>query len=164
MANAGRLIGIGIIAGAILAMALRPVARALIFGVSATDVSDIGVAAGMLAAVSVLAALVPARRSRRNGPGRSSIQRRGSERRTPMPATPGHHKDMTSPRALCVFPIASYARVFAFFRIGSMLPVLGTPSEGGEKSACIHSGDWHSICSRQSRGTFIHLRPKGAFK
>ena len=63
VANAGRLIGIGIIAGAILAMALRPVSRALIFGVSAMDVSDIGLAAGILAAVSVLAALVPARRA-----------------------------------------------------------------------------------------------------
>lgn len=63
VANAGRLIGIGIAAGAALTMALRPVSRALIFGVSPADVTDPGFAAAMLAAVSVLAALVPARRA-----------------------------------------------------------------------------------------------------
>jgi ABC-type antimicrobial peptide transport system permease subunit len=63
VANAGRLIGIGIVAGAILTMALRPVSRALIFGVSPIDIADLGFAAATLAAVSVLAALVPARRA-----------------------------------------------------------------------------------------------------
>jgi putative ABC transport system permease protein len=63
VANAGRLIGIGIVAGAILAMALRPVSRALIFGVSPMDVRDLAYAAAMLTAVSILAALVPARRA-----------------------------------------------------------------------------------------------------
>jgi putative ABC transport system permease protein len=63
VANAGLLIGIGIVTGAILAMALWPVSRALVFGASPMDVSDLGFAAAMLAAVSVLAALVPARRA-----------------------------------------------------------------------------------------------------
>ncbi len=63
VANAGRLIGIGIVSGAILTLALRPVSRALIFGVSPVDTTDLGLAAATLAAVSVLAALVPARRA-----------------------------------------------------------------------------------------------------
>ena len=63
VANAGRLIGIGIVAGAVLAMALRPVLRALIFGVSAIDVTDLGLAALTLATVSAVAALLPARRA-----------------------------------------------------------------------------------------------------
>jgi ABC-type lipoprotein release transport system permease subunit len=44
-------------------MALRPVLRALIFGVSAIDVTDLGLAALTLATVSAVAALVPGRRA-----------------------------------------------------------------------------------------------------
>jgi putative ABC transport system permease protein len=61
--NAGRLIGIGIGAGAILMLALRPVARSLVFGVSPLDAADLAYAAAGLAAVSLAAAIIPARRA-----------------------------------------------------------------------------------------------------
>jgi ABC-type antimicrobial peptide transport system permease subunit len=63
VASAGRLIGIGIGAGAVLATALRLVSRSLIFGVSTIAVTDLGLAAVTLAAVSAVAALIPARRA-----------------------------------------------------------------------------------------------------
>jgi putative ABC transport system permease protein len=61
--NAVRLIGTGIAAGAILTLALRPVTRAFLFGVSPLDAADLAYAAAALAAVSIAAALVPARRA-----------------------------------------------------------------------------------------------------
>lgn len=43
-ASPGRIVGsvVEIVAGAVLAMALRPASRALIFGVGTTDVTDLG--------------------------------------------------------------------------------------------------------------------------
>lgn len=61
--NAGRLIAAGIALGAGLTVALQPVYRNLIFGVSPLDGPTLAYAAALLAVVSILAALVPARRA-----------------------------------------------------------------------------------------------------
>jgi len=63
VASAGRLIAAGIVVGVGLTLALRPVFRAVIFGVSPLDLLSLAYAAAVLAAVSTLAALVPARRA-----------------------------------------------------------------------------------------------------
>ena len=63
VASAGRLIAIGIAAGAVLTIALRPVLRAVIFGVSALDWLSLGCAAAALSAIAMLTAFVPARRA-----------------------------------------------------------------------------------------------------
>lgn len=63
VASAGRLIAAGITIGAGLTIALQPAFRALIFGVSPLDGLSLAYAAALLAAVSTVAALVPARRA-----------------------------------------------------------------------------------------------------
>jgi predicted permease len=63
VASAGRLIAAGIAIGAGLTVALQPVFRNSIFGVSPLDGLSLVYAAALLAAVSTLAALVPARRA-----------------------------------------------------------------------------------------------------
>jgi putative ABC transport system permease protein len=63
VASAGRLIAAGIAIGVGLTFALRPALRALIFGVSPVDGLSLGYAAAALGAVSILAALIPARRA-----------------------------------------------------------------------------------------------------
>ena len=63
VASAGRLIAVGIAVGAGLTVALQPVFRAVIFGVSPLDGMSLAYAAAVLAAVSIVAALVPARRA-----------------------------------------------------------------------------------------------------
>lgn len=63
VAGAGRLIGAGIALGAGLTFALQPLFRAMIFQVSPLDSLSLGYAAIVLAAVSTLAAFVPARRA-----------------------------------------------------------------------------------------------------
>ena len=63
LGGAGRLIAAGIAAGAALTVALRPAFHALIFGVSPVDGVSLAGAAAVLAVVSLLAALVPARRA-----------------------------------------------------------------------------------------------------
>lgn len=63
VASAGRLIATGIAIGVGLTVALQPAFRALIFGVSPLDGLNLAYAAALLAAVSTLAALVPARRA-----------------------------------------------------------------------------------------------------
>ncbi|MGO9254799.1 MAG: ADOP family duplicated permease [Bryobacteraceae bacterium] len=63
VASAGRLIAAGIAIGAGLTVVLQPVFRNLIFGVSPLDGLSLVFAAALLAAVSTLAALVPARRA-----------------------------------------------------------------------------------------------------
>ena len=61
--SAGKLIAAGIAIGAGLAVAMQPVYRNLIFGVSPLDGLSLAYAAALLAVVSILAALVPARRA-----------------------------------------------------------------------------------------------------
>jgi len=61
--NAARVIAVGIAIGAGLTVALEPLYRSLIFGVSPVDGASLVYAAGLLAAVSVVAALLPARRA-----------------------------------------------------------------------------------------------------
>ena len=68
VAGAGRLIGAGIALGAGLTFALQPLFRALIFEVSPLDGLSLGYATILLAAVSTLAALLPARRAARIDP------------------------------------------------------------------------------------------------
>jgi putative ABC transport system permease protein len=63
VASAGQLIAAGIAIGAGLTVALQPVFRNLVFEVSPLDGSSLAYAAALLALVSVLAALVPARRA-----------------------------------------------------------------------------------------------------
>jgi len=63
VASAGRLIAAGIGIGAALAVAFEPLFRTLIFGVSPLDGASLAYAAALLAVVSILAALVPARRA-----------------------------------------------------------------------------------------------------
>jgi hypothetical protein len=63
VAGAGRLIAAGIVLGAGLTVAVQPLFRNLIFGVSPVDATSMLYAALLLAAVSTLAALVPARRA-----------------------------------------------------------------------------------------------------
>jgi putative ABC transport system permease protein len=63
VAGAGRLIAAGIAIGAGLTFALEPLYRAIVFGVSPLDGLSLGGAAVLLAAVSTLAAFVPARRA-----------------------------------------------------------------------------------------------------
>ena len=63
VASAGRLIAAGIAIGAALTVALQPVFRNLIFGVSTLDGLSLAYAALVLAVVSLLAALLPARRA-----------------------------------------------------------------------------------------------------
>ena len=61
--SAGRLIGVGIAAGAVLMVVVRPVLRAVLFGVGAFDGVSMGYAAALLGLVCLLAAFVPARRA-----------------------------------------------------------------------------------------------------
>ncbi len=63
VAGAGRLIVAGIVLGAGLTIAVQPLFRNLIFGVSPVDATSMLYAALLLAAVSALAALIPARRA-----------------------------------------------------------------------------------------------------
>jgi putative ABC transport system permease protein len=63
VAGAVRLIAAGIAIGVALTVALQPVFRSLIFGVSPLDGISLAYAAVVLAVVSTLAALVPARRA-----------------------------------------------------------------------------------------------------
>ncbi len=61
--SAVRLIAIGIAVGLALTIALQPALRAVLFGMSRLDAWSVAGAAAILAAVSTLAALVPARRA-----------------------------------------------------------------------------------------------------
>jgi putative ABC transport system permease protein len=61
--GAGRLIGAGIAVGIALTLVAERLARSLLFGVGAVDVAGLSAAAALLAAVSLGAALIPARRA-----------------------------------------------------------------------------------------------------
>jgi len=61
LAGVGGLVAAGIAAGLALTLAVQPVLRSLLFGVSPVDGLSIAAAALILAVVSALAALVPAR-------------------------------------------------------------------------------------------------------
>ncbi|MBV9747094.1 MAG: ABC transporter permease, partial [Acidobacteriia bacterium] len=63
VAGAGEWIAAGIAAGIALVLAAQPAWRSLLFGVSPADVWSIGAAAVVLAAVSLVSALLPARRA-----------------------------------------------------------------------------------------------------
>ncbi len=58
-----RLIACGILAGAGLMLAARPLLQSLVFGVSGADPAGLIAAAGLLGAVSLVAAFLPARRA-----------------------------------------------------------------------------------------------------
>ncbi len=60
---AGKLVAVGIVAGCVLILAAQPAVRSLLFGIAPLDGISIAVAAVLLAAVSALAAFVPARRA-----------------------------------------------------------------------------------------------------
>jgi len=63
LGGAGRLVAVGILTGCVLILALQPVVRSLLFGVAPLDGLSIAGAALLLALVSLLAALLPARRA-----------------------------------------------------------------------------------------------------
>lgn len=63
VASAERLIAMGIVLGAGLTIALRPLFRAVLFGVSTWDGASLGYAAVVLGVVATFAAFVPARRA-----------------------------------------------------------------------------------------------------
>jgi ABC-type antimicrobial peptide transport system permease subunit len=68
LARGSRLIAIGLGVGVAGALALTRFLQALLYGVSATDPATLGAAAGLLAAVALLACLLPARRAARVNP------------------------------------------------------------------------------------------------
>jgi putative ABC transport system permease protein len=61
--GAGKLVAVGVVAGCGLILVAQPAARALVFGVGTLDGMSIAAAAALLAAISALAAFVPARRA-----------------------------------------------------------------------------------------------------
>jgi putative ABC transport system permease protein len=63
LAGAGRLIAAGIVCGAALTFAAERLVRSLLFGVGPLDAISLTASAGLLAAVAVVAALIPARRA-----------------------------------------------------------------------------------------------------
>ena len=63
LAGAGRLIAAGIVCGAALTFAAERLVRSLLFGVGALDAVSLTASAALLAAVAVVAALIPARRA-----------------------------------------------------------------------------------------------------
>jgi putative ABC transport system permease protein len=66
--GAGRLVGFGIAAGVGLMLLLQTALRSIVFGVGTFDAASLAGAAGLLAVVSVAAALVPARSAARVDP------------------------------------------------------------------------------------------------
>jgi ABC-type antimicrobial peptide transport system permease subunit len=68
LGNAMALTGVGLAAGAILALAVIPLVKADLFGVGAADPLSYAAAALVLAAVTLVAAFVPARRVLRIDP------------------------------------------------------------------------------------------------
>jgi predicted permease len=63
LGGAGQLVAAGILAGCALILAVRPVVHSLLFGIGPLDGLSIAAAVVLLAAVSVLAAFLPARRA-----------------------------------------------------------------------------------------------------
>ncbi|MGB9457848.1 MAG: ABC transporter permease [Bryobacteraceae bacterium] len=63
LGGAGKLVAVGIMAGCVLILAAQPAVRSLVFGIGPLDGLSIAAAAALLAAVSALAAFVPARRA-----------------------------------------------------------------------------------------------------
>ena len=68
LAESGALVGAGVVAGLLLAFAASRYARSLLFGLEPWDPASFALAAGALAAVSVAAAWIPARRASRLAP------------------------------------------------------------------------------------------------
>ncbi|MGO9010181.1 MAG: ABC transporter permease [Bryobacteraceae bacterium] len=63
LGGAGKLVAVGVVAGCVLILAAQPALRSLVFGIGPLDGLSIAAAAALLAAVSALAAFVPARRA-----------------------------------------------------------------------------------------------------
>jgi len=63
LGGAGKLVAVGVVAGCALILAAQPVVRSLLFGISPLDGLSIAAATALLAAVSALAAFIPARRA-----------------------------------------------------------------------------------------------------
>ena len=61
--QSSRLAALGLAIGVLISLGLTRVLRTLLFGVSATDPIVFGVIAALVAAVALLASLVPARRA-----------------------------------------------------------------------------------------------------
>jgi putative ABC transport system permease protein len=68
MSDGLALVGIGLVAGSALTLAVTRVLREFLFGVSPTDPSTLAVVAAVLVGVAVLACLIPARRAMRIDP------------------------------------------------------------------------------------------------
>ncbi|HXU69650.1 MAG TPA: FtsX-like permease family protein [Polyangia bacterium] len=62
------LVGIGLALGVVAALALSRVVSSLLYGIGAVDAPTYGIIAGALAAVALVAIIVPARRAMRVDP------------------------------------------------------------------------------------------------
>jgi putative ABC transport system permease protein len=71
LGDGGRLLTVGLAAGAVCALVLGRFIRGLLYGVPPTDPRIFAIAAGVLAAAALLAMLVPARRAARVEPANS---------------------------------------------------------------------------------------------
>jgi ABC-type antimicrobial peptide transport system permease subunit len=65
LGDAGRLVLAGVILGVAGALWLSRYAESLLFGIAARDTASLGLAAGVLAGVALVAAFLPARRAAR---------------------------------------------------------------------------------------------------
>jgi ABC-type antimicrobial peptide transport system permease subunit len=68
MRQAGTLLAIGLAAGTLMALAAAQAARSMLFGLKPYDAATLGIAGAILAAVTVVASYVPARRAARLEP------------------------------------------------------------------------------------------------
>jgi ABC-type antimicrobial peptide transport system permease subunit len=68
IAEAGWLVGIGLVVGTVLGLGAANAARSLLFGLTPTDPATIAAAIAMLAAIGLLASYLPARRASRVEP------------------------------------------------------------------------------------------------
>ncbi|MGA3239824.1 MAG: ABC transporter permease [Bryobacteraceae bacterium] len=68
MRQAATLLGIGLAAGTVMALAAAQAARSMLFGLKPYDAATLGAAGAVLAAVTVVASYVPARRAARLEP------------------------------------------------------------------------------------------------
>src|SRR5262249_15188452 len=68
LAEAARMLGVGLLAGVALALAVTRTARALLYGLAPDDPLTIALAVGLMAALTLLASFLPARRAARVDP------------------------------------------------------------------------------------------------